>query len=95
MTHTFEDLVGLQLEADEAHTWVLELRDTFGLPESGPWSEEQTAAYEGAWCHWRGRAWKTQEAVTSFAKEEGISRYEVEADLRKRARHPEVPAPAS
>ncbi|MFE2314186.1 hypothetical protein ACFXC8_13485 [Streptomyces sp. NPDC059441] len=92
MTQTFEDLVGLQLEADEAHTRMLELRDTFGRPTSEPWSEEQTAAYEEAWCQWRDRAWKTQEAVTSFAKEEGRPRYEVEADLRKRARHPETQA---
>jgi hypothetical protein len=89
---TFEDLVGLQLEADEAHARVLELQDAFGRPTSGPWSEEQTAAYEEAWRQWRGRAEKTQQAVTSFAKENGRPRYEVEADLRKRARHPEVHA---
>ncbi|MFE4574618.1 hypothetical protein [Streptomyces chartreusis] len=92
MTQTFEDLVGLQLEADEAHARVLELRDTFGPPAAGPWSEEQTAAYEMAWREWRDRAWKTQAAVTSFAKEEGRPRYEVEADLRKQARHPEAQA---
>ncbi|QKZ20348.1 hypothetical protein [Streptomyces chartreusis] len=92
MAQTFDDLVGLQLEADEAHTRVLELRDAFGRPASGPWSEEQTAAYEEAWRQWRERAWKTQAAVTAFAKDENRPRYEVEADLRKRARHPEPQA---
>ncbi|MGN9763055.1 hypothetical protein [Streptomyces sp. SD31] len=92
MTQTFEDLVGLQLEADEAHARVLELRDTFGRPTAGPWSEEQTAAYEEAWQEWRDRAWKTQRAVTSYAKEADRPRCEVEADLRKQARHPEAQA---
>ena len=92
MTHTFDDLVQMQRAADEAHGQVLDLRDTYGRPTAGPWSQEQTDTYEKAWQRWRQLAEEAQAAVTAHATDEGKARFEVEAAVRKQVRHPEPAA---
>ena len=95
MAHTFEELVNMQSKADEAHAQVLELGKSYGPPSrDGGWSDEQVAAYDEAWKWWRGLAEEAQAAVTGHAQEQGAARHQVEADVRKAARHPELAAPA-
>lgn len=93
MAHTFDDLVEMQQAADEAHARVLELRDSYGRPTETPWSQEQTETYEKAWQHWWKAADEVQAAVTAHANDEGKPRFDVEAAVRAKARHPE-PEPA-
>jgi hypothetical protein len=89
VAHTFEELVSKQHTADAAHAHVLELRKQYGPPtQDGGWSVEQTETYDTAWKGWRERAQEVQAAVTTYAKDEGRPRYEVEADVKKKARHP-------
>ncbi|NUS26077.1 MAG: hypothetical protein HOV92_17895 [Streptomyces sp.] len=91
MAHTFEDLVIKQRAADEAHAHILALRDQYGRPTEGDgWSGEQTAAYEQAWQAWREAAEVVQAAVTQHAKAEEKSRYDIEAAVKRQARHPEL-----
>ncbi|MGW4300397.1 hypothetical protein ACWEHT_11530 [Streptomyces sp. NPDC004646] len=98
MAHTFDDLVEMQRAADEAHARVLELQDEHGRPtQGGGWSGDQTEAYEGAWRAWRKAAGEVQAAITAYAKGSGEDRKDrvaVEADVKKRARHPH-PGPDS
>ncbi|HZF92054.1 hypothetical protein [Streptomyces sp.] len=89
MAHTFEELVEMQRAADEAHAQVLQLRDEYGPPAHTEWTQQQTQTYETAWRAWRDLARDIQAAVTEHARDEGRSRYEVEADVKKAVRHPE------
>jgi hypothetical protein len=41
-----------------------------------------------AWAVWRERAAEVQAAVTRYAEEIGESRHKVEAEVKKRVRHP-------
>jgi hypothetical protein len=50
---------------------------------------EQTEAYETAWKDWRGQADTVQAGVTAHAKDEDKPRFDVEAAVRAKARHPE------
>ena len=77
MAHTFEDLVNLQRTADEAHARVLALRTEGG------------EVYDEAWQAWREAAQAVQAAVTEHAKAEKKPRYDIEAAVKKQARHPE------
>lgn len=88
MAHTFEELVEMQRAADQARNRVTELRDTYGPPTTAPWTEQQTSTYETAWRAWRDLARDVQAAVTEYAREQGQSRQEVEADVQKAVRHP-------
>lgn len=65
-------------------------RDEYGRPTVGPWTEQQTEVYEEAWRVWRGRAADVQLAITKYAKDEDPARNDVEADVKKQARHPEL-----
>ncbi|MFH9968533.1 hypothetical protein ACH4PR_45800 [Streptomyces mirabilis] len=94
MAHTFDELVEMQRAADEAHGRVLELRDTYGRPTATSWTVEQTEAYETAWQHWRHLAGEIQAAVTAHAGQEAKPRFDVEASVRTKARHPQ-PEPAA
>lgn len=89
VAHTLEDLVKLQHAADQAHAHVLALRDQYGRPTAVEWTDEQTLTYEQAWRAWRELASGVQAAVTEHAKVEEKPRVEVEAAVRKAARHPE------
>ncbi|MFC0499344.1 hypothetical protein ACFFKE_32300 [Streptomyces mutabilis] len=89
MAHTLEELVEMQRAADAAHAQVEQLRDQYGPPTATPWSEQQTETYETAWRAWRDLARDVQAAVTEHAKAEGQLRNEVEAAVKKQARHPE------
>ncbi|MFB6678746.1 hypothetical protein ACFCWG_41305 [Streptomyces sp. NPDC056390] len=93
MAHTFDELVERQQAANAAHREVLRLRDEYGPPTAAGWAETQTATYETAWRAWRDLARDTQAAVTQYAKEQGITRHEAEADVKAKARadeaHPE------
>lgn len=90
MAHTFEELVEMQRAADQAHNRVEELRDAYGPPTTAPWTAQQTSTYETAWRAWRDLARDIQAAVTAYAREQGQSRQEVEADVKKAVRHPEA-----
>lgn len=85
--HSFDELVEIQRAADQAHNRVEELRDSYGPPTASQWTEEQTQTWETAWRAWRDLARDVQTAVTEHAQEQGESRQEVEAALRKAARH--------
>ncbi|MFI1701979.1 hypothetical protein ACH419_39365 [Streptomyces bobili] len=87
MAHTFEELVALQRAADEAHATVERLRDEYGPPTATPWSEVQTDTYETAWRAWRDLARDVQAAITEHAKDQGVARNGVEADVKKAARY--------
>jgi hypothetical protein len=80
----------MQQAADEAHARVLALRDEYGPPTAAAWSDEQTAAYEQAWQEWRKLGAEVQSAITEHAAEQGLGRYNVETDVKKKARHPEL-----
>lgn len=80
----------MQRAADQAHNRVEELRDAYGPPTTAPWTAQQTSTYETAWRAWRDLARDIQAAVTAYAREQGQSRQEVEADVKKAVRHPEA-----
>ncbi|MFG3085103.1 hypothetical protein [Streptomyces parvulus] len=88
MAHTLDELVEMQRRADEAHAQVLALRDQYGPPTAAPWSQQQTETYETAWRAWRDLARDIQAAVTAHAKDQGENRYDIEAAVKKQARHP-------
>lgn len=93
MAHTFEELVNMQSAADEAHAELLELGKSYGPPSrDGGWSDGQVATYDEAWKRWRELAAVVQAAVTGHAHGQGVARYQVEADVRKAVRHPELAA---
>ncbi|MER7898892.1 hypothetical protein ABTX62_22965 [Streptomyces sp. NPDC096046] len=92
MAHTFEELVQMQYVADEAHTTVEQLQDQYGPPTRTAWTDDQQASWSTAWRAWRDLAADVQAAVTEHAKEQGIPRHQVEADVKKSARHPELVA---
>ncbi|MGX4695442.1 hypothetical protein [Streptomyces sp. JNUCC 63] len=94
MAHTFDELVEMQKTTDEAHSRVLELRDTYGRPTVTTWSPQQTEAYQTAWQNWRDLAGDIQAAITAHAAQEGKPRFDVEAAVRTKTRHPE-PEPAN
>ncbi|WP_030181611.1 hypothetical protein [Streptomyces sp. NRRL S-813] len=87
MAHTFDELVEVQRAADAAQAKVEQLRDQYGPPTREPWSEQQTATYETAWPAWRDLARDVQAAVTEHTKDEDQARNEVEAGVKKAARH--------
>ncbi|WP_409468412.1 hypothetical protein [Streptomyces sp. HC307] len=86
MALSFDELVAMQRAADQAHNRVEELRAQYGPPTASRWTTQQTETWETAWRAWRDLARDVQAAVTEHAKEQGQSRYEVEAALRKAAR---------
>ncbi|MEU9051288.1 hypothetical protein AB0D37_12865 [Streptomyces sp. NPDC048384] len=88
MAHTFDELVAIQRAADQAHSRVEDLRDEYGPPAHTPWTELRTDTYATAWRTWRDLARTVQTAVTEHAREQGIARSEVEADVKTTARHP-------
>ncbi|MEU6660012.1 hypothetical protein [Streptomyces sp. NPDC046821] len=85
MAHTFDELVERQQAAIAAHHEVLRLRDTYGPPAVEGWSEAQARTYETAWRAWRDLARLVQAAVTEYAKDEGLSRSDVDADVKAKA----------
>jgi hypothetical protein len=90
VAHTFEELVRMQRAADEAHTAVGQLQDQYGPPAQTVWTDEQQASWEAAWRAWRELAGDVQAAVTDHSKEQGAARHQVEADVKKAARHPDL-----
>ncbi|MEV8539757.1 hypothetical protein [Streptomyces sp. NPDC051572] len=85
MAHTFEELVEKQRAADEARARVKEMRDALGAPAHEPWTEAQTETYETAWRAWRDLGRDAQAAVSEYAKDEGLDRAEVQADVERAA----------
>ncbi|KOV51932.1 hypothetical protein ADL00_39145 [Streptomyces sp. AS58] len=81
----------MQRAADEAHTRVLDLRETYGPPthQEGGWTGTQKGTYETAWRAWRDLDRDLQASVAEYAKEAGRARPEVEAELRKILPDPE------
>lgn len=77
-----------QRAADEAHTRVRDLLDSYGSPTAAPWSETRTDTYETAWRAWRDLARDTQAAVTEHARAGERPRSEIEAEVKRTAREP-------
>lgn len=80
----------MQRAADQACNRVIELRDTHGPPTATPWTPAQTSTYETAWRAWRDLARDVQAAVTAYATDKGVPRNEVEEQVKKAVRHPNV-----
>ncbi|MFJ4686657.1 hypothetical protein ACIQNG_21245 [Streptomyces sp. NPDC091377] len=87
MAHTFDELVEMQRAADHAQTQVQQLRDQYGPPTAQPWSEQQTETYETALRAWRDLARDVQAAVTEYAQEQGVARFQAEEDVKSAVRH--------
>jgi hypothetical protein len=79
---TIEELVGMRRATDQAHVRVVELRERLGPPATEPWSEAQTTTYETAWRAWRDLERDLQEAITQYAKSEGLDRNDIEQAVR-------------
>lgn len=82
MGHVFEELVEKQRAADQAHNRVDELREAYGAPAEHKWTKQQSVTYETAWRAWRDLDRDIQSAVAEYAKAQGRSRHEVEADVK-------------
>ncbi|WP_030935223.1 hypothetical protein [Streptomyces sp. NRRL B-24720] len=82
MADTLAELVGMRRATDDAHVRVTELREKLGPPATEPWSEAQTTTYETAWRAWRDLERDLQEAITQYAKNEGLDRTDVEQAVR-------------
>lgn len=90
MEHSFDELVEMQRNADEAHTQVLTLQEKYGRPtQEGGWTDEQTAAYATAWTTWRTLAATAQAAITAHASIEDKPRDAIEDEVKKAVRHPD------
>ena len=85
VAHTFEELVEKQRAAQAARAQVQEMRDSLGAPAHEPWTETQTDTYETAWRAWRDLARDAQAALNEYAKDEGLDRARVEADVQRTA----------
>lgn len=85
VAHTFEELVEKHRAAQAARARVQEMRDSLGAPAHEPWTEAQTDTYETAWRAWRDLARDMQAAADEYARDEGLDRAEVEADVARAA----------
>ncbi|MFJ1967746.1 hypothetical protein ACIO93_03660 [Streptomyces sp. NPDC087903] len=86
MGHTFEELVEKRRAADQAHSRVDELRQSFGPPTEHKWTRQQTATYETAWRAWRDLDRDLRSAMAEYAKEQGRPRQEVEKEVQTTVR---------
>jgi hypothetical protein len=85
VAHIFGELVEKQRAAQAARARVQEMRDSLGAPAHEPWTESQTDTYETAWRAWRDLARDVQAATEEYAKDEGLDRAEVVADVERAA----------
>jgi hypothetical protein len=85
VAHTFEELVEKHRATQAARARVQEMRDSLGAPAHEPWTEAQTVTYETAWRAWRDLARDMQAAADEYARDEGLDRGEVEADVARAA----------
>ncbi|MYR55576.1 hypothetical protein GTY54_04735 [Streptomyces sp. SID625] len=85
MSHTFEELVAKQRAADEAHTRVEQLRETYGPPAQERWTGTQSGTYETALRAWRDLARDLQTALSEYASEAGRPRPEIETEVERAA----------
>ncbi|MET7682441.1 hypothetical protein [Streptomyces sp. NPDC005423] len=83
MAHTFGELVEKQRAADQAQTRVREMREALGAPAHEAWTDTQTDTYETAWRAWRDLARDLQATAEEYAKEQGLTRTDVEAEVRR------------
>ncbi|MEU2895599.1 hypothetical protein ABZ690_05700 [Streptomyces sp. NPDC006967] len=95
MAHTFDELVAKQRAADEAHSRVRQLRDTYDPRARAQWSAHQRATWETAWRAWRDLARDVRVAVTDYARAEGRPLHEIEADLTHAVHHGKPPEPGT
>ncbi|MEU1302125.1 hypothetical protein [Streptomyces shenzhenensis] len=89
MSHTFGELVAKQRAADAAHAQVQELRDTYGPPAEAQLTPTQADTYETAVRAWRDLARDLQTALSEYARDEGRSLTDVEAEVQREAAEPE------
>ncbi|MFF0221451.1 hypothetical protein [Streptomyces sp. NPDC004629] len=90
MSHTFEELVAKQRAADAAHAQVQELRDAYGPPAEAQLTATQADTYETAVRAWRDLARDLQTALREYARDEGRSLTDVEAEVQRDAIEPET-----
>ncbi|MGW3957631.1 hypothetical protein ACWEKM_43715 [Streptomyces sp. NPDC004752] len=90
MSHTFEELVAKQRAADAAHAQVQELRDTYGPPAEAQLTATQADTYETAVRAWRDLARDLQTALSEYARDEGRSLTDIEAEVQREAAEPEA-----
>ncbi|WP_149550622.1 hypothetical protein [Streptomyces marokkonensis] len=93
MAHTFDELVAKQRAADEAHARVRQLRDAYDPRARARWSGNQTSTWETAWRAWRDLARDVRVAVAEYARAEGRSLHEIEAELARAVRPEDPPGP--
>ncbi|MFJ8006124.1 hypothetical protein [Streptomyces fagopyri] len=88
-----KDLINQQRAANEAHAGLLELQERF-RDQEGPgvkvppsaWTDEQHAEWVAQRDRWRSLVPGLHAAVTEFAKDRGLSRYDVEMALKRAAK---------
>jgi hypothetical protein len=85
VAHTFDELVEKQQVANAAHAKVQELREKYGPPAGEAQTDQQTETYEIALRAWRDLEREVYAAITEFAKEQGLTRHEVEGSVRAEA----------
>lgn len=85
MSHTIDELLAKQRAAEAAHNQVLELRDAYGPPAEGQLTGTQRETYETALRAWRDLDRDLQTAISEYARDEGRSLAEVEAEVAKSA----------
>lgn len=85
------DLVVAQRNTDALQARVHELQQQYGRPDAeGSWSDEQHRAWDEAWRSWREAAEALHGQVSALAEKLGQNRFDVEAALKKAARHPDT-----
>lgn len=92
------DLISAQQAADDAHAELLNMQERFAKPDraeaavpAGEWPDEQREAWDTQQQEWRRLAEAAQGAITKHAQAAHLSRYDVEAALKKAVRHREPP----
>ncbi len=79
----------MQRAADEAHAQVQQLQAEYGRTGTSEWTDEQHTTWRAAWKAWVHAAGEVQDAISEHATEQGAARNQVEADVKKAARHPD------
>ncbi|GAA4789758.1 hypothetical protein [Streptomyces ziwulingensis] len=83
MAHTFDELVQKRRAADQAHSRVDKLRDSYGPPTQTQWTARQSQTYETALRAWRDLDRDARAAMAEYVRARGQTRQEVEAEVRE------------
>ncbi|MEG3627722.1 hypothetical protein [Streptomyces poriticola] len=83
MAHTFDELVQKRRAADQAHSRVEKLRDSYGPPTQAHWTPRQSHTYETAVRAWRDLDRDASSAMAEYVRERGRPRQEVEESVHR------------